>query len=140
VLNTVSPGLGNSRAKEAVADFIITNGVITTDSLVIRSTTMRLQYTGTVDLKQNVDAHVTAQLLRNLPVFGSLISLALSPVSEIFKCHVTGQLGDPVVTPVYIPGFIPKLLSVPLHPIHTVEELFTPMPAINAPAPSGSKP
>ena len=60
VLNTVSPGLGNSRAKDAAAQFIITNGVITTDSLLIRSTTMRLQYAGTVDLQQNVNARVTA--------------------------------------------------------------------------------
>jgi len=134
VLNAVSPGLGNSRAKEAAADFVITNGVITTDSLLIQSTTMRLLYAGTVDLEQNVNARVTAQLLRNVPLVGPLVSAVLMPVSEIFKCRVTGQLGAPVVAPVYIPGFIPKLLSVPLHPIHTVEELFTPAPATNAPA------
>ena len=134
VLNTVSPGLGNSRAKEAAADFVITNGVITTDSLLIQSTTMRLQYAGTVDLQQKVDARVTAQLLRNVPLVGSLVSAVLMPVSEIFKCRVTGELGAPVVTPVYIPGFIPKILAMPLHPIRSVEELFTPAPATNAPA------
>jgi len=134
VLNTVSPGLGNSRAKEAAAQFIITNGVITTDSLLIQSTTMRLLYAGTVDLQQNVDARVTAQLLRNVPLFGPLVSAVLMPVSEIFKCRVTGELGAPVVAPVYIPGFIPKILAVPLHPIRSVEELFTPAPATNAPA------
>jgi hypothetical protein len=129
VLNTVSPGLGNSRAKDAAADFVITNGVISTDSLLIRSLTMRLQYAGTVDLMQNVNARVTAQLLRNLPGIGSLVSLALMPVSEIFKCHVTGQLSEPVVTPIYIP----KILLAPLHPIRSFEELFTPA-ATNAPA------
>ena len=56
VLNTVSPGLGNSRATDASAKFIITNGVFSSDTLEIRSTMMRLQYTGTVDLKQNVNA------------------------------------------------------------------------------------
>ena len=137
VLNAVSPGLGNSRAKEAAAEFVITNGVIVTDSLSIRSTMMRLQYAGTVDLKQNVNARVTAQLLRNLPVVGSVVSLALSPVSKIFECHVTGQLSAPVVTPVYIPGFIPKILLIPLHPIRTLEGLFS-SPATNAPvAPAG---
>jgi hypothetical protein len=133
VLNAVSPGLGNSRAKDAAADFIITNGVISTDSLLIHSTTMRLQYTGTVDLQQKVDARVTAQLLRNLPMVGPLVSAVLTPVSKIFECHVTGELGAPVVTPVYIPGFIPKLIEVPLHPIRSLEELFTPSPATNAP-------
>ena len=129
VLNTVSPGLGNSRAKDAAADFVITNGVISTDSLLIRSLTMRLQYAGTVDLMQNVNARVTAQLLRNLPGIGSLVSVMLAPVSKIFECHVTGQLSAPVVTPV----FIPKILLVPLHPIRSLEELFSP-PATNAAA------
>jgi hypothetical protein len=134
VLNTVSPGLGNSRAKEAAAAFVITNGVIFTDSLLIRSLTMRLQYSGTVDLDQNVNARVTAQLLRNVPVVGTLVSTVLMPVSKIFECRVTGPLSAPVVAPVYIPGFIPKLLLVPLHPIRTLEEIFTPGPVTNAPA------
>ena len=122
LLNRVSPGLGNNRASDAAADFVITNGVIATDSLLIRADMMRLQYAGTVDLKQKVDARVTAQLLRNVPVIGSVLSLAFSPVSKIFECRVTGQLGEPVVTPV----FIPKILLVPLHPVRSVEELFSP--------------
>lgn len=122
VLNTVSPGLGNSRAKEAAAQFSISNGVIKTDSLLISSTMMRLQYAGSVDLQQNVNAKVTAQLLRNTPVLGSLFSTVLWPVSKIFECHVTGQLDEPVVKPIYIP----KILLMPLHPIRSLEELFSP--------------
>jgi hypothetical protein len=139
VLNTVSPGLGNSRAKEATAQFLITNGVITTDSLLIRSAMMQLQYAGTVDLKQNVNARVTAQLLRNLPVVGPVVSAVLTPVSKIFECRVTGLLGEPVVTPVYIPNFIPKILLMPLHPFRSLEELFSP-PDTNAPANASVKP
>lgn len=138
VLNTVSEGLGNSRATEAAAKFIITNGVVATDSLLIRAQTMRLQYSGTVDLEQNVNARVTAQFLRNVPLLGPLVSTALWPVSKIFECRVTGRLDNPVVAPVYIPTIIPKILSVPLHPIRTIEELFssrsTNAPATNAPA------
>ena len=129
LLNRVSPGLGNNRASDAYAPFIITNGVITTDALIIRTEMMRLQYVGTVDLMQNVNAHVTAQLLRNTPVIGSLVSMVLWPVSKIFECHVTGGLGEPIVTPVYIP----KILLVPLHPIRSLEEFFSPT-AANAPA------
>ncbi|HEY2329835.1 MAG TPA: hypothetical protein VGI63_08490, partial [Verrucomicrobiae bacterium] len=54
VLNTVSAGLGNSRATEATADYVITNGMIFSDSLEIRSTMMRLSYTGTADMEENV--------------------------------------------------------------------------------------
>ena len=47
VLNTILPGMGNSRATDAAARFVITNGVFYTDSLEIRSTMTRLEYTGT---------------------------------------------------------------------------------------------
>ncbi len=133
VLNTLTPGLdvGNSRATDAHARFAMTNGVVFTDSLDIRSLTMRVQYVGTVDLQQNVTARARAQLLRNMPVLGSLVSVVLSPVSKVFECEVTGTLADPKITPVYLP--FPKLLAVPLHPIRSVEELFS-SPATNSPA------
>jgi hypothetical protein len=120
VLNTFMPGLGNSRATDAAADFSITNGVIYTDSLEIRSTLMRLEYTGTVDLKQNVHARVTAQLLRNTWVVGPLVSTVLWPVSKLFEYQITGTLKNPKSEPVYVP----KLLLLPLHPIRTLEEMF----------------
>ncbi len=120
VLNTVSPGLGNSRATEASARFTMTNGVILSDSLEIRSTMMRLQYAGAVDLKENVNARVTAQLLRDTWVVGPLVSTALWPVSKLFEYHVTGTLKNPKSEPVYVP----KLLLMPLHPLRSLEGLF----------------
>ena len=119
VLNTFSSGLGNSRATDAAAGFSMTNGVIYSDSLEIRSTMMRLEYTGTVDLKQNVDARVTAQLLRNTWMIGPVVSTVLWPVSKLFEYHVTGTLKNPKSDPVYVP----KLLLLPLHPIRTLEEI-----------------
>jgi hypothetical protein len=121
VLNTVWPGLGNSRATEASARFAITNGVIYSDSLEIRSTRMRLQYTGAVDLRENVNARVTAQLLRDTWVVGPLVSTALWPVSKLLEYHVTGTLKNPKSEPVYVPT---KLLLMPLHPFRSLEELF----------------
>ncbi len=133
LLNTLTPGLdvGNSRATDATARFVMTNGVIFTDSLDIRSLTMRVQYVGTVDLQQHVNARATAQLLRNTPLFGSVVSLVLWPVSKVFECDLTGTLADPKITPVYLP--FPKLLAVPLHPLRSLEQIFSP-PSTNAPA------
>jgi hypothetical protein len=111
--------LGNSRATEASAKFAITNGVIFSDSLEIRSTMMRLQYTGTVDLKENVNARVTAQLLRDTWVVGPLVSTALWPVSKLFEYRVTGTLKNPKSEPVYVP----KILLMPLRPLRSLEEL-----------------
>jgi hypothetical protein len=121
VLNAVSPGLGNIRATDAAMKFSITNGVIYTDSLEIRSIMMRLEYTGTVDLKQNVHARVTAQLLRNTWVVGPLVSTVLWPVSKLFEYKITGTLKNPKSDPVYV---VPKLLLLPLHPFRSLGEMF----------------
>jgi hypothetical protein len=129
VLNAVSPGLGNSRATDASAKFVITNGVFFSDTLEIRSTMMRLQYTGTVDLKQNVNARATAQLLRDTWAVGPLISTVLWPVSKLFEYKITGTLKNPKSNPVYV---IPKLLLIPLHPIRSLEEI---LPAGDADTP-----
>jgi hypothetical protein len=119
VLNTFSSGLGNSRATDASARFTMTNGVIYFDSLKIRSTMMRLEYAGTVDLSQNVNTRVTAQLLHNTWVVGPLVSKVLWPVSKLFEYRVTGTLKNPKSVPVYVP----KLLLLPLHPFRTIEEI-----------------
>ncbi len=128
VLNTVTPGLGNSRATDASVIFVMTNGVARSTALEIHTLTMRLQYDGTVDLQQNVDARVTAQLLRNTPLLGSVVSTVLWPVSKIFECQVNGQVSDPKVTPIYFP--FSKYLLIPLHPIRSLEEI---LPAAEKP-------
>ena len=120
VLNAVSPGLGNSRATEATANFVVTNRLIYSSSLDIRSTMTRLEYVGTIDLNENVNAHVTAQLLRDTPMIGPLFSTVLWPVSKLFEYHITGSLKDPKSEPIYV---LPKLLLMPLHPIRTLEDL-----------------
>ncbi len=119
VLNTVSPGLGDSRATDAVAAFAITNGVIYSDPLEINTAMTRLEYAGTVDLRENVNARVTAQLLHNFPLVGPFISLLFAPVTKLFEYKVTGTLENPKEEPVYVP----KLFLLPLHPIRTFEEL-----------------
>lgn len=121
VLNTVMPGLGSSRATDATARFGMTNGVIFSDDLEIRSTMMRLQYAGTVDLRNRVNARVNAQLLRDTWVVGPLLSTALWPVSKLFEYKITGTLQQPQTEPVYIP----KALLMPLHPLRSLEEMLS---------------
>jgi len=129
VLNTVTPGLGSSRATDAAARFAMTNGMAFSDDLEIRSTMMRLQYSGTVDLQSRVNAHVTAQLLRDTWVVGPLVSTALWPVSKLFEYKITGTLEKPASEPVYIPQF----LLMPLHPIRSLQEMLSIGTDTNAP-------
>ena len=121
VLNAIMPGLGSSRATDATVQFGMTNGVIFSDNLEMRSTMMRLQYAGTVDLQSRVNARVDAQLLRDTWVVGPLLSTALWPVSKLFEYKITGTLQQPRMEPVYIP----KVFFLPLHPIRSLEEILS---------------
>lgn len=120
-LDSLAPGLGNSRVTEGAAKFVITNGVIFSDDLEMRAPTMRLQYTGTVDLEGRVNASVQAKLFRDTWVVGRIISLALWPVSKILEYRVSGTLNQPKADPLYIP----KLLLAPLRPFRTLRDLFS---------------
>jgi hypothetical protein len=123
-LNLFSPGLGNSRATDATINFGLTNGVIHSDLLEMHTLTMRLEYAGTVDLAQNVNARVTAKLLRNTPVVGSMVSTVLWPVSKIFECQITGPLDHPKITPLWLPTPVSDMLLLPLHPLRSLEDIF----------------
>ena len=124
VLNGMVPGLGSSRASAGTCTFTITNGIIRADDLDIRSTGMRLQYRGTLDFEGNVNARVEAGLLRDMPLFGPMISMVFWPVTKLFEYRVTGTLGDPKAQPVYL---IPKVMllpfQMPFHPIRTLKGL-----------------
>lgn len=122
LLNSFSSGLGNTKADEAVGSFIITNSVIYTKDLEIRSPPTRLFYNGTVDFDGNVQARVEATLLDGLPVLGPLVSFIMSPITKRFAYKVTGTLSHPKTEPM----LIPKVIFFPLRPIKTLKEIFVP--------------
>jgi hypothetical protein len=131
VLNTMWPNLGSGRASEGSADFVITNGAVRSDNLELRSPAMRMQYRGSVDFASQLNARVEAELLRNTPVLGPLVSTVFWPITKALEYKVTGSLGAPQIEPLYIP----KVFLVPFHPIQSVRDLFSakPAPSTNAP-------
>jgi hypothetical protein len=137
ILNTIMPGLGNSRARRATATYTISNSVIYSKDLEIRATAMRMNYSGSVDFDQNVDGIMEAELLRDLPAVGFLISKVLWPVTKVFEYKITGTLANPKTHERYL---IPRILLMPLHPIKTLKDLFeleAPPPAKPEPKPMG---
>jgi len=124
-LEGIAPGLGSTRLSDAVASFVLTNGIIHSDDLDIRASGMRLQYRGDVDLDGRVKARAEAEFLRDTWVVGKMISLALWPVSKVFEYKIYGTLGDPKMEPLY---FVPKLILMPLHPLDSMKELLTKPP------------
>jgi hypothetical protein len=118
ILNAVNPGAGNSRAYDASADFAVTNGVLTTDDLVVHSTGFRLNYAGTVNSQtKQIDARAEAELLRDTKVLGPMLSTMLSPLSRLFAYKITGTLRNPKIAPMYIPA--PLMLL--FRPFHTLK-------------------
>ena len=120
MLNKIVPGLGNSRARQAAASFTITNSVIATRDLDIHATGMRMQFDGAIDFEGRVQGSMEAELLRDTPGFGWLVSKVLWPVTKIFEYKISGTLAHPKMQPTYIP----KPLLAPLHPLRTIKELF----------------
>jgi AsmA-like C-terminal region len=125
VLNKMKPGLGSSRASAGSGTFGITNGVIRTDDMEIRSTAMRLLYRGTLDFDGQVNARVQAEPLRDTWLVGPLLSYTLWPVTKLFEYKVTGALGDPKAVPIHL---LPKMMwlpfQMPFHPWRSLRGLF----------------
>ncbi len=119
VLDTISPGAGKDHARSATTTFILTNNVAFTDDMELRAAALRLNYRGTVDFEQRVNARVDAVLLRDTPLLGPLLSLALSPFTRLFEYEITGTLKEPVQKAAYIPGFLMKILT----PFDTLKKL-----------------
>jgi hypothetical protein len=118
ILNGISPGLGNSRASGAAGTFTITNGILRTDDLEIRSSAMRLQYRGSIDWQERVDAKVEAELLRDIWLVGPLVSTVFWPVTKMFEYKVSGTLAQPKTEPLF---FVPKIVSLPFRPFRSLK-------------------
>jgi len=130
VVNTVTPGLGRSRLSEATGRMGITNSVMHFDHVEMRAPLLRLQFRGTTDLAGNVDAIAEAEPLRDTPVFGPVMRLALKPMTKFFEYKVTGTLKQPKKEPLYIPA---RLLFMPFHPFQTLEDILNADGSTNAP-------
>ena len=119
ILNSLAPGLGNSRASDASGTFTIRNGVIHSDDLEVRSPAMRLAYRGSVDLQGQINARVEAELLRDVWLLGPLVSTVFSPLTKLFEYKVTGSLDQPKTDQV----FLAKMVLLPFHPFRTLKGL-----------------
>ena len=120
-LNTLAPGIGNSRARQATGVFDITNGVIYARDLDIRASAMRIKSSGSVDFDKQVNARMEAELLRDMPGIGFLLSKFFWPVTKMFEFKITGTLDKPKTDQLYA---VPRLLMMPFHPIKTFKDIF----------------
>jgi len=73
-----------------------------------------------VDLQGQVNARVEAELLRDVWLFGPLVSTVFWPVTKIFEYKLSGSLSQPKTDQVF---FIGKMFLMPFHPFRTLKEL-----------------
>ena len=118
-MDRIAPGIAQSRFNSGSASFSITNRTVRSQDMEFRSASMRLQATGTVDFDGRLDAVMRAELLRDVPILGPLVSLALSPMTKLFEYDVRGTLGKPETSP----SHVPSVLMAPLRPLQTFRSL-----------------
>ena len=136
VFNAISPGLGQSRADEAVASYAIVNGTIISRDLQIRSPQLSISYQGSVDFMSNLDARMQARIMKDSGAFGPLISAVLWPLTKVFEYRLTGTLGEPVAEPIHIP----KFLLMALEPFKALQGILRGVGQVVAPSPTPTKP
>ena len=127
-LNTIADGLGSSRFEQGEADFVITNSVIYTKDLEIRSPLLRLKCDGTGDFDQRINVRMGVELFRDVWLPFRILHLVTAPFNKAFEYKVTGTLRQPKAELVYIP----KILVDLLHPFRTLKGIFVPPPATPA--------
>jgi hypothetical protein len=99
LLGDVVPGLGYQTAREATADFTISDGVITTRNLLIKGTGFSLIGGGTIHYledRMNMNIRLNAQGLPGVVLF---------PVSKMLEYESVG----PARNPKWRPRILPKI-------------------------------
>ena len=123
--DTVSPGLGQARFRDGNALFNITNRSVEFTRVELLSPAMRLQMRGPVDFDGRLDLVLEAEPLRDVPLFGPLVNLVLSPFTKLMEYDITGTLGKPEAELRHVPSF----LLIPLQPFTTLKSVFKGSPA-----------
>jgi hypothetical protein len=129
LFNAVSPGWGQARFTGGDATFRMQGGRIHSSDLELKSASMKLDYSGWVDTRGQIDATMQAQMFNRVPLLGPLAGFALKPFEKVLEYKLSGNIGAPKAEPAYIPSF----LLIPLHPFQTLRDLLPSEKHTNAP-------
>lgn len=121
---SVSPGLGTAKFRDGNALFTITNRSVDFSRVELLSPAMRLQMRGPVDFDGRLHLVLEAEPLRDVPLFGPLVNLVLSPFTKLMEYDITGTLEKPEAELRHVPSF----LLIPLQPFHTLKSVFKSTP------------
>lgn len=123
--DSVSPGLGAAKFRDGNALYNLTNRSVNFNRVELLSPAMRLQIRGPVDFDGRLKLVLEAEPLRDVPLFGPLVNLVLSPFTKLMEYDITGTLSKPEAELRHVPSF----LLIPLQPFHTLKSVFQGSPA-----------
>lgn len=119
VLDAAVPGASMSRVTSGQGNFSITNSVVHTRDLQVRTKAFRLNYDGSVDLRGKLDALVEAEIFRDAWLVGKVFSVVLWPISKAFEARISGTVAEPKTELRFFPRFL-------FAPIKTLNQLAAP--------------
>jgi len=103
-LGRIVPGLSMIvRQTDARATFVIKDGKIHSDDIVIEGEVITLTCAGDYYLNGELNFAVQVKLLKQNTLLGGILQIAMMPVTKMLEFRLTGTLKDPHWRPAYLP-------------------------------------
>ncbi|MBU4212509.1 MAG: AsmA-like C-terminal region-containing protein [Verrucomicrobia bacterium] len=103
-LGRIVPGLSLiMRQTDARASFVIKDGKIHSDNIIIEGEVITLTCEGDYRLNGELDFAVQVKLLKKNTLVGGILHLAMMPVTKMLEFRLTGTVKDPHWRPAYLP-------------------------------------
>jgi len=103
-LGHIVPGLSLIvRQTDARASFVIKDGNIHSDDIIIEGEVITLVCTGDYHLNGSLDFAVQVKLLKKNTLVGGILQIAMMPVTKMLEFRLTGTSKDPHWRPAYLP-------------------------------------
>jgi len=103
-LGHIVPGLSLiMRQTDARASFVIKDGKLHSDNMVIEGEVITLTGEGDYHWNGDLDFAVQVKLLKQNTLLGGILQIALTPITKMLEFRLTGTFKDPHWRPAYLP-------------------------------------
>lgn len=103
-LGRIVPGLSLIvRQTDARASFVIKDGKIHSDNIVIEGEVITLACAGDYHFNGDLDFSVQVKLLKKNTLLGGILQVAMMPVTKMLEFRLTGTVKNPHWRPAYLP-------------------------------------
>lgn len=111
IINILLPGFGRNKATALTGKITFKEGELTTQDLKIYAPPVTVILKGKSTFTGELGLIGYVEILRTIPLLGSILNIALVPVSKALEFEVTGTIKNPQIGFLYIPPPLMKLVS-----------------------------